>query len=64
MQTFYKILLAIFIIFIGINLYAIDWQLGFMHNENTKYIFSIACAVIGILLLFVLHTWSQLKSKS
>lgn len=63
MKLFYKIFLILFIIFIGINLYAIDWNLGFMDNENTKFIFSIAAGILGILLVFVLHNWSRLSDK-
>ena len=63
MQTIYKVFLIIFILFLGINLYAIQWHLGFMNDENTKYIFSIAAALLGILLVFVLNTWSKLKVR-
>lgn len=63
MQTFYKIFLVLFIIFIGFSLYAIDWSLGFMHEENTKFVLSIAAGIIGIILVFVLNTWSKLVPK-
>lgn len=63
MKTFYKIFLVIFIVFLGLNLYAIDWHLGFMHEENTKFLFSIAAALIGLILVFVLNTWSKLGAK-
>ena len=63
MKTFYKVFLIIFIVFTLINLYAIDWSLGFMNDENTKYVFSIAAAILGILLVVVLNTWSKLKSR-
>ena len=63
MQTFYKIFFVLFILFIGINLYAIDWNLGFLHEENTKFLLSTAAGVIGLILVFVLNTWSQLASK-
>lgn len=61
MQLYYKIFLVVFVIFIGLNLYATDWSLGFLHEENSKFVFSVAAAVIGLILVFVLHTWSKLK---
>lgn len=63
MQTFYKIFLVLFAVFIGINLYGFHWELGFLHEENSKYIMSIGAALLGILLVFVLNTWSRLSSK-
>lgn len=63
MQKVYKIFLAVFVLFIAFNLYALDWGLGFMHEDNTKYIFSIVAAIIGILIVFVLNTWSKLPAK-
>lgn len=63
MKTIYKIFLILFILFIGLNLYAIDWSLGIMDDENTKFIFSISAAILGILLTFVMNTWSHLRQK-
>lgn len=63
MQTFYKIFLALFLIFIGFNLYVIEWDLGIMHEENSKFILSLSAAVIGIILLFAMNTWSKLNVK-
>ena len=63
MQKFYKIFLVLFIIFIGVTLYGINWELGFMHEENSKFIFSIAAAVLGIILVLVFSTWSKLSQK-
>lgn len=64
MKTVYKIFLVLFVVFIAVNLYAIDWGLGFMDEENTKFLFSIAAAVIGLILVFVLNTWSRLAEKN
>lgn len=61
MQLYYKIFLILFLVFIGINLYAIDWYIGFLHEENSKYIFSIAAAIIGILVVYVMHNWRKLS---
>lgn len=63
MKTIYKIFLGIFILFIGINLYAIDWSLGFLHQENTKFVFSLCAGIIGVIFVFVMSTWSQLSVK-
>ncbi|AIH01676.1 hypothetical protein D1Z97_00135 [Riemerella anatipestifer] len=63
MKLVYKIFLVLFVVFIGLNLYAIDWELGFMDNENTKFVFSISAALLGVLLVFVLNTWSKLSPK-
>ena len=61
MKTIYKIFLALLVIFIGFNLYAIDWSLGFMADENSKFIFSLGSGIIGIFLVFILDTWSKLS---
>ncbi len=63
MQTIYKVFLIIFIIIIGIILYSFDWESGIMHEANTKYILSLAAAIVGILAVFVLNTWSKIGSK-
>lgn len=63
MKTFYKVFLVLFIIFIAINIYAIDWHSGFMDDENTKYIFSISSAILGIIVVYILHSWSKLAEK-
>lgn len=63
MQTIYKIFLVLFIIFIAANLYFFQWDLGLMHEENTKFIMSIGAALLGILLVFVLSTWSKLSAR-
>ena len=64
MQLFYKIFLALFIAFIGINLYVMEWNLGFWDEENSKFILSMSAAVLGIIVVFVLHTMSRLGLKS
>lgn len=63
MNTFYKVFLILFIVFIGINLYAIDWQSGFMSPDNYKFLFSIATGIIGILLTLALNIWRKLANK-
>lgn len=63
MHLFYKIFLVLFVIFIGFNLYAMEWQLGFWHEENSKFILSISAAIVGILVVFVMHTLSRFAAK-
>lgn len=63
MKTFYKVFLVLFVIFIAFNFYAIDWHSGFMDDENTKYIFSISSAILGIVVIYILHSWSKLAEK-
>lgn len=60
MQKFYKVFLGVFIVFIAINVYALDWSTDILSEDNLKFVFSIASAVIGLILLFVMHTWSQI----
>lgn len=63
MQLFYKIFLALFVIFIGFNLYRIDFELGFMHEENATYVISLCAAILGIIVLLVLNMMSKLAAK-
>ncbi|MEY8759569.1 hypothetical protein [Chryseobacterium tongliaoense] len=63
MQKFYKVFLVLFIVFIAVNLYALDWQSEILSEDNLKFVFSIASAVIGLILLFVLDTWSRIGVK-
>jgi len=63
MQKFYKVFLVLFIVFIAVNLYALDWQSDVLSEDNLKFVFSIASAVIGLILLFVLDTWSRIGVK-
>lgn len=63
MKTFYKIFLIIFILSIAISFYAIDWQAGFLDDENTKFIFSISSGILGVIVIYVLHMWSKLAEK-
>lgn len=63
MQNVYKIFLVLFIVFIGFNLYAFDWERGILHEDNTRYLFSMVAAIVGILVVYVLNTWSKLPAK-
>ena len=60
MQKFYKVFLVVFVIIIGINVYAIDFNTDLLSEENLKFIFSIAAGIIGLILLFVMNTWSKI----
>ncbi|HAV02096.1 hypothetical protein MVI27_08195 [Chryseobacterium salipaludis] len=63
MQRFYKIFLVLFIVFLGFNIYSIEWDLGFWHEENSKFILSTSAALVGILVLFIMHTMSKLQER-
>lgn len=63
MKRFYLIFLILFLVFIGFNLYSIDWQLGFMHEENSKFILSMSAGIVGVFAVFVLNMWSKLSVK-
>ncbi|KQT21635.1 hypothetical protein ASG22_15895 [Chryseobacterium sp. Leaf405] len=63
MQKFYKVFLVLFIVFIAINLYALDWRSDILSEDNLKFVFSIASAVIGLIILFVMDTWSRIGVK-
>ncbi|WP_435389074.1 hypothetical protein [Kaistella yonginensis] len=63
MQLFYKIFLALFVIFIGINLYVIEWNLGFLAEENSTFILSMSAAIVGIIIVFILHNLSRLSLR-
>ena len=63
MQRFYKIFLALFIVFIAINLYVIEWDLGFWDEENSKFILSMSAGVLGIIIVLVMHMMSRLAVK-
>lgn len=63
MNRFYKIFLAILILTVGLGFYAIDWKLGFLNEENTTFVFSIAAGLLGIILVLVMNMWSKLAIK-
>ena len=63
MARVYQIFLVVFVIFIGINVYALDWEIGILHQYNTKFVFSIVAGIIGVMLVYVLSTWSKISSK-
>lgn len=63
MQKFYKVFLIVFIVIIAINIYAIDWSSDILSEDNLKFVFSIAFGVVGVVLLFVLNTWSKIGLK-
>ena len=63
MKTTYKIFLVLFIILIAVNLYVVNWNLGFFNSENAKFIIPLAAGVIGLFLVIVLNTWSKLSTS-
>ncbi|MEN2434927.1 hypothetical protein AAH994_05900 [Weeksellaceae bacterium A-14] len=64
MKTIYKVFLVLLVIFIAFNLYAIDWSLGVLADENAKFLFSLGSGIVGIFLVFILDTWSKLSTGS
>ncbi|SEF72817.1 hypothetical protein SAMN05421847_0745 [Halpernia humi] len=62
MKTIYKVFLALFIIFIAANLYVFDWSISFFAEENSTFVLSMAAGLLGIFVVFVLHTWSKLST--
>lgn len=60
MQKFYKVFLIVFVIIIGINVYAIDFNTDLLSEDNLKFVFYIGAGVIGLILLFVMNTWSKI----
>lgn len=64
MKTIYKVILVLFVIVLGINLYAFDWQLGFLHDGNTLFLLSASASLLGIIATLILGTWNQLAQKN
>ena len=64
MKTIYKVFLVLFTLFLGVNLFVIDWELGFSHQENATLHISLAASILGLLAVWVMHTWSQLAEKN
>ncbi|MGX9986904.1 hypothetical protein [Chryseobacterium sp. POL2] len=63
MQIFYKIFLVLFVVFIGINIYGINWNVGMLEDENSKFMFSIAASIIGIIVIYIMSTWQKVGAK-
>ncbi len=72
MQKFYKVFLVVFLAIIGFNVYALisvnthtlNWSKSdLLSGDNAKFLLSIGFGVIGIILLYVLHTWSKVGVK-
>ena len=63
MQRFYKVFLVILLVIIAVNLYAFDYRSEIMSEDNSKVVFSVATAIIGLILLYVMHTWSKIGFK-
>lgn len=64
MQVFYKIFLVLFVLFIGANLYGINWTINIMDEENSKFIFSIAASLVGIIVVYIMSTWQKIGTKN
>lgn len=64
MKLFNKILLVVLLISCSLNVYAIDWKLGFFHEENTKFLLAFSAGLVGIILIFVLNAWAKINKTS
>lgn len=63
MQMFYKIFVVLFIIFIGVNIYGINWNDGLLAEENSKFVFSIAVSLLGLMVIVIMNNWQKLTVK-
>lgn len=63
MQLFYKIFLVIFAIFIVINVYGMNWNAGLLDDDNSKFVFSIAASLLGIIVVYIMSSWNKLATK-
>lgn len=63
MQTFYKIFVALFVIFIGVNIFGINWSDGLLNEENSKFVFSIAASLLGLIVVIIMINWQKLAAK-
>ncbi len=63
MKTFYKVFLVLFIIFIAINVYALDWRSDLFDEDNIKHVFSLAAGILGLIVVFILNSWSKLAER-
>lgn len=61
MSIIYKVFLGIFSLILVAALYFLDWTRLMDNPENEKLFFSIAAAIIGILIVFILNTLSRIK---
>ena len=63
MKTIYKVFLALFVVLIAIDLYMIDWNLGFFSGENAKFMLPLAAGVLGVFFVIILNTMSKLSTS-
>ncbi len=63
MQRLYKFFLGLFVVFLGVILYAFEWEKGLLHEDNTKFLVSLVAGIVGLLLVFVLSTWSKIPGQ-
>lgn len=63
MKKIYLILLIVFIALLAFNLYAIRWDLGFDHKDNSINLIAAVASAIAIPLILVLDTWGRLGQR-
>ncbi|MGS0749184.1 hypothetical protein [Halpernia sp. GG3] len=63
MKTLYKIFFGLFLILIAVNLYMVDWNLGFFNSENAKFMLPLAAGVLGTFFVIILNTLRKLSTS-
>lgn len=63
MKLFYKVLLIVLVIFSAANLYAIDWSLGALAEDNQKFWVSFGAGILGIMLTIIMETLGRLHRR-
>lgn len=63
MQTFYKIFVVLFVVFIAVNIFGINWSDGLLNEENAKFLFSIAASLLGLIVVIIMNNWQKLTVK-
>lgn len=63
MKNFYIGLAVLFIVFLGINIYAIDFSIGWFADENRVHLVAAGASLIGIIVIFLMMTMRDLSFR-
>lgn len=63
MKKFYTGLVVLFIVFLAINLYAIDYSIGWFSDANRVHLVAAGASLIGVIVLLVLMTMRDLSYR-
>jgi len=44
-------------------MYGINWNEGVLADDNSKFIFSIAASLLGIIVIYIMSSWNKLVTK-